>query len=54
MGLKHLDVLMDRSGGWAKMVHVHVDQFNSPDEIETTGHRQNVRARYAWQSCGYS
>lgn len=35
MGLKHLDVLMQTGKSMGKMVHVHVDQFNSSDEIET-------------------
>lgn len=35
MGLKHLDVLMQTGKSLGKMVHVHVDQFNSRDEIET-------------------
>ncbi|MCX8578275.1 amidohydrolase family protein [Gilliamella sp. B2717] len=35
MGLKHLDVLMQTGKSLGKMVHVHVDQFNSSDEIET-------------------
>lgn len=35
MGLKHLDVLMQTGKSLGKMVHVHVDQFNSQDEIET-------------------
>ena len=35
MGLKHLDVLMQTGKALGKMVHVHVDQFNSSDEIET-------------------
>ncbi len=35
MGLKHLDILMQTAKSLDKMVHVHVDQFNSQDEIET-------------------
>ncbi|MDF7667636.1 amidohydrolase family protein [Orbaceae bacterium ESL0727] len=35
MGLKHLDVLMQTGRKLGKMVHVHVDQFNSADEFET-------------------
>lgn len=35
MGLKHLDVLMQTGKSLDKMVHVHVDQFNSSHEIET-------------------
>ena len=35
MGLVHLDVLMQTGKKLEKMVHVHVDQFNSSEEIET-------------------
>ena len=34
-GLEHLDVLMQTGKRLGKMVHVHVDQFNSSDEKET-------------------
>ncbi|MDR1826911.1 MAG: amidohydrolase family protein [Methylobacteriaceae bacterium] len=34
-GLKHLDILMETAKAQGKMVHVHVDQFNSDDERET-------------------
>src|SRR5699024_11012307 len=35
MGAAHLDVLMQTAKAQHKMVHVHVDQFNSKDEKET-------------------
>lgn len=35
MGAKHLDILMQTALSQNKMVHVHVDQFNSKDEKET-------------------
>jgi len=35
MDLKHLDILMETGKKLDKMVHVHVDQFNSCDEKET-------------------
>lgn len=35
MGLKHIDVLLETGKRLGKMVHVHVDQFNSQEEKET-------------------
>lgn len=35
MDAKHLDVLMETGKSQGKMVHVHVDQFNSKEEKET-------------------
>lgn len=34
-GLEAMDILMDKAKSLGKMLHVHVDQFNSPKEKET-------------------
>ncbi|EPY99180.1 amidohydrolase family protein [Mannheimia haemolytica] len=34
-GLEAMDILMDKAKSLGKMLHVHVDQFNSPTEKET-------------------
>ncbi|UZD15467.1 amidohydrolase family protein [Gallibacterium anatis] len=34
-GLEAMDILMDKAKSLGKMLHVHVDQFNTPEEKET-------------------
>ena len=34
-GLEAMDILMDKAKSLGKMLHVHVDQFNTPKEKET-------------------
>lgn len=34
-GAKHLDVLLEAGKRLNKLVHVHVDQFNTPEDVET-------------------